>query len=178
MRFAAAAETVDGEIRAGEGEDEQIVTPPIHAFEVVDGFSLAERSACDRMPIDVTDMNDDEPADWLDVPAERRCGLCDTAIGARRAGFDVDSHLLGYADGGDSSKAEILEPLRAPDVKHAADFASHLGDRVIFRYNHGEEVEGVISSTNVRFVFVRFHRSDGTLKDDAEACDPTMLRLA
>lgn len=52
------------------------------------------------------------------------------------------------------------------------------GQEVIFRYFHGEEVAGVVSSTNDVNVFVRFPRPDGTLRDTAEACSPDRLRLA
>lgn len=47
-----------------------------------------------------------------------------------------------------------------------------VGREVIFRYHHGEEVAGVVTSVNDRFVFVRF----GSM--GSESCDPTMLRLA
>lgn len=49
-----------------------------------------------------------------------------------------------------------------------ADYGA--GDRVVFTYYHGESVEGVVTSTNDRYVFVRF--SSGY----SEACDPSMLR--
>lgn len=48
---------------------------------------------------------------------------------------------------------------------------------VKFTYLHGEEQTGVVSSTNERNVFVRFFNRYGTLKPQAEACDPERLTL-
>lgn len=53
------------------------------------------------------------------------------------------------------------------------EWSDKVGQRVTFRYHHGEEVHGIVSSSNGKFVFVRF---DG--KRSAEACDPAQLRLA
>lgn len=55
----------------------------------------------------------------------------------------------------------------------ASEWAERVGRRVVFKYHHGEEVEGVVSSANERFVFVRFGSAAS-----AEACDPEQLRLA
>lgn len=53
------------------------------------------------------------------------------------------------------------------------DWSEHVGREVIFRYHHGEEVRGVVTSFNGRFVFVRFGAASSS-----ESCDPSMLRLA
>lgn len=47
-----------------------------------------------------------------------------------------------------------------------------VGRQVIFRYHHGEEQAGVVTSVNDRFVFVRFGNAG------SESCDPLQLRLA
>ena len=47
-----------------------------------------------------------------------------------------------------------------------------VGREVIFRYHHGEEQAGVVTSVNDRFVFVRFGSTG------SESCDPLQLRLA
>lgn len=52
-------------------------------------------------------------------------------------------------------------------------WADKIDRAVIFRYLHGEEVHGVVTSVNDRYVFVRF----GDRKH-AESCDPRRLRLA
>ncbi len=54
-----------------------------------------------------------------------------------------------------------------------AEWAERVGRKVIFRYLHGEEQEGVVTSVNASYVFVRFGSSTGS-----EACDPALLRLA
>lgn len=53
-----------------------------------------------------------------------------------------------------------------------AAWADKIGRRVIFRYHHGEEVAGVVTSVNDRYVFVRFGSATSS-----ESCDPDMLRL-
>lgn len=55
----------------------------------------------------------------------------------------------------------------------ASEWAAHVGCRVIFRYHHGEEVAGVVTSANDRFVFVRFGAAVAS-----ESCEPAQLRLA
>lgn len=45
------------------------------------------------------------------------------------------------------------------------------GQRVRFTYHHGETEDGVVSSTNDRYVFVIF---PGCI--DGQACDPSMLK--
>lgn len=52
-------------------------------------------------------------------------------------------------------------------------WADKVGRSVIFRYHHGEEVEGVVSSVGPANVFVRFGS-----RPSGEACDPSMLRLS
>ena len=58
-------------------------------------------------------------------------------------------------------------------MTEASDWAEHVGRKVIFRYHHGEEEEGVVTSVNDVNVFVRFGSQAGS-----EACDPRSLRLA
>lgn len=53
------------------------------------------------------------------------------------------------------------------------DHAQFVGRRVIFTYHHGTTEEGIATSANDRYVFVRFG-ADTTSK----ACDPTMLTLS
>jgi ribosomal protein L35AE/L33A len=55
----------------------------------------------------------------------------------------------------------------------AEEFGQHVGRKVIFRYLHGEEEEGVITSANDHFVFVRF----GT-NTTSQACGAERLRLS
>ncbi len=52
-------------------------------------------------------------------------------------------------------------------------WADKIGRKVIFRYLHGEEQEGVVTSVNIKYVFVRFGTAVGS-----ESCDPSLLRLA
>jgi len=52
-------------------------------------------------------------------------------------------------------------------------WADKIGRSVIFRYQHGEEQAGVVTSVNDRYVFVRFGSAIGS-----QSCDPRMLRLA
>ena len=46
------------------------------------------------------------------------------------------------------------------------------GDRVVFTYYHGETAEGVVTSVNERYVFVRFGNGG------SESCEPSMLTLS
>jgi hypothetical protein len=50
-----------------------------------------------------------------------------------------------------------------------ADFVGRL---VIFTYHHGEKEEGIATSANDRYVFVRFPTSQ-----TSQACEPSMLTL-
>lgn len=59
------------------------------------------------------------------------------------------------------------------DRGDAAWWADKIGRLAVFRYHHGEEVVGQVTSANDRFVFVRFGQATSS-----EACDPSMLRLA
>lgn len=69
----------------------------------------------------------------------------------------------------------MTTPGPSPEVVRddAAWWADKVGRRVIFRYHHGEEQHGVVTSTNDRFVFVRFGAATS-----AESCEPAQLRLA
>lgn len=65
---------------------------------------------------------------------------------------------------------EVLTVMnQAHDVRSWAD---KIGRKVIFRYPHGEEEAGVVTSVGDRYVFVRFGSKVGS-----ESCDPSMLRL-
>jgi hypothetical protein len=71
--------------------------------------------------------------------------------------------------------ADPLQPALdaiAADPASAAWWEDKVGRAVIFRYPHGEEVAGVVTSVNLRYVFVNFGKVHN------ESCDPSMLRLA
>ena len=60
------------------------------------------------------------------------------------------------------------------DAEHPSwAYRDKIGRKVIFRYFHGEEEEGIVTSVNDKNVFVRFGN-----KAFSEACSPEMLRLA
>lgn len=53
------------------------------------------------------------------------------------------------------------------------NYPEWVGRLVIFTYLHGESEEGVVTSWNGRYLFVRFGGST-----TSQACDPSMVRLS
>ena len=79
--------------------------------------------------------------------------------------------LEGLADGQDDDMGQLLtEAARRIRVREFRPLAP-----VRFTYLHGETADGIVSSVNDRNVFVKFLRDDGTVKPQAESCDPERL---
>jgi hypothetical protein len=100
---------------------------------------------------------------------------------ARQVGWQLcqDGTLWGLEDpahGGRCSGCAPVYVLDAAPIAEGAptsEWAGRVGRKVIFTYLHGETAEGVVTSVNDKYVFVRF----GSLAH-GEACEPERLALS
>ena len=139
--------------------------PPVHAFRVETDGTVG-RSLCGRVSFTETDGDPKDMSAYLDVELDRRCGFCDG---------DREGVALLRSIG---AKIEGPGWMRPGRERPASFYGDRSGEEVIFRYYHGEEVRGVVSSANSRNVFVIFYGPDGDLRDHSEACSPDRLRMA